>query len=75
MLARSVLETHGRSSVELFRGMRGAIHLAFEEGTQSQWLHDLVAPLVDRLVVCDRRGQGNWRHPSDLALLARGRRV
>jgi len=48
--------------VEFFRGMRGTIHVVFEEGTQAQWLHDLLAPLVDRVVVCNRRGerqQGN----------------
>ena len=49
VLARSVLETHGPSIVEFLRGMRGAIHVAFEEGTQAQWLHDLVAPLVERV--------------------------
>ena len=55
VLARSVLETHGPSIVEFLRGMRGAVHVAFEVGTQSQWLHDLVAPLADRVVVCDGR--------------------
>ncbi|MEK7756741.1 MAG: transposase [Planctomycetota bacterium] len=65
VLARSVLETHGPSIVEFLRGMRGAIHVAFEEGTQSQWLHDLVAPLVDRVVVCDRRGQGRQGNKGD----------
>ena len=48
VLARSVLETHGPSIVEFLRGMRGAQHVAFEVETQSQWLHDLVAPLADR---------------------------
>lgn len=65
VLARSVLETQGPSIVEFFRGMRGAIHVAFEEGTQSQWLHDLVAPLVDRVVVCDRRGQARQGNKGD----------
>ena len=65
VLARSVLETHGPSIVEFFCGMRGAIHVAFEEGTQSQWLHDLVAPLVDRVVVCDRRGQARQGNKGD----------
>jgi hypothetical protein len=37
--------------------MRGAVHVAFEEGTQAQWLHDLLAPLADRVIVCDRRGE------------------
>ncbi len=45
VLARSVLETHGPSIVEFLCGMRGALHVAFEVGTQSQWLHDLVAPI------------------------------
>jgi hypothetical protein len=31
--------------VEFFRGMRGSIHVAFEEGTQAQWLHDLLRPI------------------------------
>jgi transposase len=36
--------------------MRGAVHVVVEEGTQAQWLHDLLTPKVNRLVVCDRRG-------------------
>ncbi len=39
VLARSVLETHRPSIVEFLCGMRGALHVAFEVGTQSQWLH------------------------------------
>jgi hypothetical protein len=27
------------------------VHLTFEEGTQAQWLHELLTPLVDRVVV------------------------
>jgi hypothetical protein len=30
--------------------------VTFEEGTQAQWLHDLLTPVVDQIVVCDRRG-------------------
>lgn len=36
--------------------------MTFEEGTQAQWLHDLLSPHVHRVLVCDRRGvkrQGN----------------
>ena len=57
VIARSILPTEASALVEYFRGMRGAIHVAFEEGTQAQWLHDLLAPLVDRVIVCDRRGE------------------
>src|SRR3989441_1176360 len=62
VIARSVLPTDGAAITEFVRGMRGAVHVALEEGTQAQWLHDLLAPLVDRVVVCRRRGaprQGN----------------
>jgi transposase len=62
VIARSVLPTDRSAITEFVRGMRGAVHVAIEEGTQAQWLHDLLVPLVDRVVVCDRRGapqQGN----------------
>jgi hypothetical protein len=62
VIARSVVPTEGGALTAFLRGMRGAVHLTFEEGTQAQWLPDLLTPLVDRLVVCDRRGaprQGN----------------
>ncbi len=40
----------GRRSSSSSAACRGALHVAFEVGTQSQWLHDLVAPLADRVV-------------------------
>jgi transposase len=57
VIARSVLPTEAPAVVEFFRGMRGTVHVAFEEGTQAQWLHDLLVPLVHRVVVCDRHGE------------------
>ena len=70
VIARSILPTEEPAIVEFFRGMRGTIHVALEEGTQAQWLHDLLTPLVDRVIVCDRRGetrQGNHgdQHDAD----------
>jgi transposase len=65
VIARSVLPTEAAALLEFFRGMRGAIHVTFEEGTQAQWLHDLLAPLVDRVVVCDRRGQPRQGNKGD----------
>jgi hypothetical protein len=44
VIARSILPTDGPALTEFFRGMRGAIHVAFEEGTQAQWLHELLPP-------------------------------
>jgi len=57
VIARTVLPTEPRALTDFFRGMRGAVHVAFEEGTQAQWLHDLLVPLVHRVVVCDRHGE------------------
>jgi hypothetical protein len=57
VIARAILPTEATAIVEFFRGMRGSIHVAFEEGTQAQWLHDLLAPVVDQTIVCDRRGE------------------
>jgi len=68
VVARTILPTAAPTLVEFFRGMRGAIHVAFEEGTQAQWLHDVLVPLVDRVIVADRRGtaqQGNKGDQTD----------
>ena len=67
VIARSILPTEATALVEFFRGMRGSIHVAFEEGTQAQWLYDLLAPVVDRVIVCDRRGEhrGNKADQAD----------
>ena len=46
VIARTILPTEEPALLEVFRGMRGAIHVAFEEGTQAQWLHDLLVPLA-----------------------------
>ena len=65
VIARTILPTEAAPIVEWFRGMRGSIHVAFEEGTQAQWLHDLLVPVVDRVLVCNRRGQSTQGNKSD----------
>jgi hypothetical protein len=42
IIARSILPTEEAALLEFVAGMRGAVHVAFEEGTQAQWLHDLL---------------------------------
>ncbi len=62
VIARTILATDAPVLVDFFRGMRGTVHVAFEEGTQAQWLHDLLTPVVHHVLVCNRRGdagQGN----------------
>ena len=54
VIARSVVETSDESIREFFSAMAGSVHVVFEEGTQTQWLYDLLSPRVDRVIVCDR---------------------
>jgi hypothetical protein len=56
VITRCTLPTEAGAIVEFFRGMRSSVWVTFEEGTQAQWLHDLLTPVVDQIVVCDRRG-------------------
>src|SRR5438093_3177263 len=35
--------------------LKGKVYVTFEEGTQAQWLYDLVQVLVTEVIVCDPR--------------------
>lgn len=65
VIARSMIPTEQAALVEFFGGLRGTTHVALEEGTQAQWLHDLLVPIVDRVIVCDRRGKTRQGNKSD----------
>jgi len=41
------------------------LHVAFEEGTQAQWLHDVLSDQVERVVVCNLRGKGPLTNKDD----------
>ena len=67
VIARTIMPTEASAIVEFFQGLRGTIYVGFEEGTQAQWLHDLITPLVARVVGCDQRGQHRRGNKNDLA--------
>jgi len=72
IIARSIFPTEEQALVDFFQGMRGAVHVTFEEGTQAQWPHDLLVGRVDRVLVCDRRvekRQGRKDDQADARLL------
>ena len=50
-----VVETKASIILEFIDGLRGDVHVTFEEGTWAAWLYDLLKPHVNRLVVCDPR--------------------
>lgn len=35
--------------------LKGRVYVTFEEGTQAQWLYDVVGPIVTAVLVCDPR--------------------
>ena len=55
IVMESVIETKASMILEFVEGLRGDVHVTFEEGTWSAWLYDLLKPRVTRLVVCDPR--------------------
>ena len=50
-----VIETKGSMLLQFIDGLRGDVHLTFEEGTWAAWLYDLLKPHVSEVVVCNPR--------------------
>ena len=45
-----------REAIESFvRGLGGRVRIAFEEGSQAQWLYELLRPISEQVIVCDPR--------------------
>lgn len=62
---RSLIETNAEAVITLLRGLGNATWVAFEEGTQAQWLCEICSPYVDRVVVADVRGEKKGKPKSD----------
>jgi transposase len=68
-----VIETKANVILDFIHGLRGELHVTFEEGTWATWLYDLLKPHVTKLVVCDPRKnsrQGNKNDQIDARELA-----
>jgi transposase len=55
IVMESVIETKARMILQFIDGLRGDVHVTFEEGTWAAWLYDLRKPPVTKVVVCDPR--------------------
>ena len=55
LVMESVIETKAGMILQFFDGLRGDVHVTFEEGTWAAWLYDLLKPHVTKLIVCDPR--------------------
>ena len=49
-----VIETKGSMLLQ-FIGLRGDVHVTFEEGTWAAWWYGLLKPHVSEVVVCNPR--------------------
>jgi len=56
VVMRATVPTEAKAIVRLVESAGPRVHVAFEEGTQAQWLHDLLLPHAERVVVCSKRG-------------------
>jgi hypothetical protein len=52
-----VIETNGQALVEFFQAQPGAMHVCLGEGTQSEWLVEILSPDVERIVLPRSPGQ------------------
>lgn len=55
LVMEAILETKAETILQFLRGLRGSLHVTFEEGTWAAWLHDLLQPHVTRVMACDPR--------------------
>lgn len=51
----STIETGAERVRSFLKQLRGKVFVTFEEGTQANWLYDVVRSLVTEVVVCDPR--------------------
>ena len=51
IVMESVIETKASVILQFIDGLRGDLHVTFEEGTSAAWLYDLLKPHVTKLVV------------------------
>ena len=55
LVMESIVETEASSLLQFIHGMRGELHVTWEEGTWAAWLYDLLKPNVQQVLVCDPR--------------------
>jgi transposase len=55
LVMEAILETKAEMILQFIHGLRGSLHVTFEEGTCAAWLHDLLKSHVTQVLVCDPR--------------------
>jgi transposase len=65
VVMRATVPTEARAILQMVKSAGPRVHVAFEEGTQAQWLHDLLVPHAEKVVVCNIRGQNESGNKND----------
>lgn len=55
LVLEAILETKAETMLQFIHGLRGSLHVTFEEGTSADWLYTLLKPHVTEVLVCDPR--------------------
>jgi RepB DNA-primase from phage plasmid/Transposase len=55
LLMQYVFATRAAAILDFLHGIKGTLHITFEEGVHSAWLYDLLQRRVARVLVCDPR--------------------
>jgi hypothetical protein len=55
LVMETILETKASSILQFIHGLRGELHVTWEEGTWAAWLYDLLQPQVQQVLVCNPR--------------------
>ena len=55
LIIESIVETKASSILQFIHGLRGELHVTWEEGTWASWLYDLLLPQVEKVLVCNPR--------------------
>jgi hypothetical protein len=50
LVMECTIETRAITILDFLKGLRGSLHVTFEEGTWAAWLYDLIKPHVTELV-------------------------
>src|SRR6516165_758243 len=55
LVMESIVETESSTILQFIHGLRGELHVTWEEGTWAAWLYDLLKPHAHEVLVCNPR--------------------
>ena len=65
VVMRTTLRTEASTIIQFVKAAGRRVHVAFEEGAQAQWMHDLIVPHAETVIVCNTRGENTSGNKSD----------